>query len=178
VKEEVEKVVSQLRHREKRVLVGKDATPTAVKSLLKKCSWVHLACHAEQNKSDPGNSCLNLYHGSLHLNTILHLQFRNPEFIFLAACETVKDDDTVINESLHLGGGFMATGFQGAIGTLWKMSDEDGPGLADAVYSRLFKNTQQPKVTEVAEALQSAVAELRSTQAPSQHWAPFIHIGV
>jgi CHAT domain-containing protein len=176
VETEVRNIERIVKH--KQVLLHKEATAEAVKRLLETYSWIHLACHGEQNKEDPRSSCLKLYQDTLNLDTILHLRLSHAEFVFLAACETVKGDDTVINESLHLGGGFIAAGFRGAIGTLWTMSDADGPALANAVYSHLFRNTEQPKVTEVAEALQVAVVGLRKQGISHRRWVPFIHIGV
>ncbi|KAJ7814180.1 CHAT domain-containing protein, partial [Mycena leptocephala] len=115
----------------------RNATAEAVKTLLEECSWIHFACHGEQNKPDPQNSCLLLYESTLTLDAILRLQLPHAEFAFLSACETIRGDDKVINEALHLGGGFIAAGFQGAIGTLWNMADEDGPKLAEEVYGHL-----------------------------------------
>jgi CHAT domain-containing protein len=157
----------------------RNATAEAVKTLLQECSWIHFACHGEQNKPDPQNSCLLLYESTLTLDAILRLQLPHAEFAFLSACETIRGDDKVINEALHLGGGFIAAGFQGAIGTLWNMVDEDGPKLAEEVYGHLFRNPGLPKVTDVAEALHIAVGKLRQSKPSSpERWAPFIHIGV
>ncbi|KAJ7191939.1 hypothetical protein GGX14DRAFT_480722 [Mycena pura] len=52
----------------------------------------------------------------------------------------------LVNESFHLGGGFIAAGFRGAIGTLWSMQDQDGPLVAKA-----------PQATDTAEASHLAV---------------------
>jgi CHAT domain-containing protein len=157
----------------------RNATAEAVKTLLEECSWIHFACHGEQNKPDPQNSCLLLYESTLTLDAILRLQLPHAEFAFLSACETIRGDDKVINEALHLGGGFIAAGFQGAIGTLWNMADEDGPKLAEEVYGHLFRNPGLPKVTDVAQALHIAVGMLRQSKPSSpERWAPFIHIGV
>jgi CHAT domain-containing protein len=158
-------------------LTGLNANAQAVESLLRDCSWVHLACHGKQNQGDPRKSCLELYQSDLDLETILRLQLPAAEFVFLAACQTAKGDDKLLNESLHISGGFIGAGFQAAVGTLWTMNDSDGPTLAEMVYKHLFRNMGRPKVTETAKALQLAVKELRS-KVTHRRWLPFIHIGV
>jgi CHAT domain-containing protein len=87
-------------------------------------------------------------------------------------------DGELVNESFHLGGGFIAAGFRGAIGTLWSMKDQDGPLVAKNVYSHLFRDGRQPQATDAAEALQLAVQELKRRKVPYERWIPFIHMGV
>ncbi|KAJ7263794.1 CHAT domain-containing protein, partial [Mycena rebaudengoi] len=111
-------------------LIGESATVDSVKQTLDDCPWIHLACHGEQNTIEPPKSCLQLYGGTLELETILQMSLPNAEFVFLAACQTAKGDAALVNESFHLGGGFIAAGFQGAIATMWSMMDEDGPVVA------------------------------------------------
>ncbi|KAJ7915347.1 CHAT domain-containing protein [Mycena leptocephala] len=96
VETEVRNIERIVKHNQ--VLLHKEATAEAVKRLLETYSWIHLACHGEQNKEDPRSSCLKLYQDTLNLDTILHLRLSHAEFMFLAACETVKGDDTVTNE--------------------------------------------------------------------------------
>ncbi|KAJ7692918.1 CHAT domain-containing protein, partial [Mycena rosella] len=144
---------------------------------LQNCSWVHLACHGTQNPHKPTESHLMLYGGTLNLETILHLPLSNAQVVFLASCQTAMGDAQLVNESFHLGGGFIAAGFRGAIGTLWSMNDQDGPLVAEILYSHLFRNDRQPHASDAAEALQVAVNELKK-KAPYERWIPFIHMGV
>jgi CHAT domain-containing protein len=81
----------------------------------------------------------------------------NAQFVFLAACQTAIGDTQLVNESFHLGGGFITAGFQSAIGTMWSMNDNDGPVVAEIVYSHLFRDGQHPKHTDAVEALQFSV---------------------
>ncbi|KAJ7672091.1 CHAT domain-containing protein, partial [Mycena rosella] len=159
-------------------LVGEQETVDAVQNQLKNCSWIHLAYHGEQNMHDPPRSCLRLYKGTLELGAILQMPLQNAELVFLVACQTAKGDAQLVNESFHLGGGFIAAGFRGAIATMWSMLDKDGPVIAETVYSRLFKNDGSPQVTDAAEALQVAVRKLRDQGVPYERWVPFIHIGI
>ncbi|KAJ6581986.1 CHAT domain-containing protein, partial [Mycena capillaripes] len=155
-------------------------TVDAVKHQLEHSSWVHLACHGKQDLMDPTKSHLMLYGGNLELETILRMPLPNAQFVFLAACQTAMGDQALVNESFHLGGGFIAAGFRGAIGTMWSMQDEDGPLVAETVYSHLFQNGQQPHVHvgNAAKALQLAVKELKNRNVSYERWIPFIHMGI
>ncbi|KAJ7262475.1 CHAT domain-containing protein [Mycena rebaudengoi] len=159
-------------------LIGENTTVDSVKQALNDCAWMHLACHGEQNIIEPPKSCLQLYGGTLELETILQMSLPNAEFVFLAACQTAKGDASLVNESFHLGGGFIAAGFQGAIATMWSMMDEDGPVVAETVYSHLLGSGQRPRASEAAKALQLAVRKMRDAGVPHERWVPFIHLGI
>ncbi|KAJ7926275.1 CHAT domain-containing protein [Mycena leptocephala] len=178
VEPEVKKILSIAKDSHVQCLLGEQATVDAVKLQLQDCSWVHLACHGYQNPLYPTQSHLRLYGGDLELETILRMPLPNAQFVFLAACQTAMGDAHLVNESFHLGGGFITAGFQSAIGTMWSMNDSDGPVVAEIVYSHLFRNGQHPKHTDAAEALQLAVKHLKDTKVPYERWIPFIHMGV
>ncbi|KAJ6533448.1 CHAT domain-containing protein [Mycena vulgaris] len=178
VKQEVKKIKSIIKTSPVECLEGHQATPDTVKLQLQECSWVHLACHGKQDLLEPTKSHLLLYNGVLELDTILHMPLPNAEFVFLAACQTAMGDSRLINESFHLGGGFIAAGFRSAIGTLWSMNDQDGPLVAEKVYSHLFQEGRQPQARDTAEALQLAVEELKAQKVPYERWIPFIHMGI
>ncbi|KAJ7288643.1 CHAT domain-containing protein, partial [Mycena rebaudengoi] len=179
VEEEITKISSIAGERyQVQSLIGENATVASVKQTLQECAWMHLACHGEQNIMEPPKSCLQLYGGTLELETILQMSLPNAEFVFLAACQTAKGDASLVNESFHLGGGFLAVGFQGAIATLWSMMDEDGPVVAETVYSHLLGSGHRPRASDAAKALQLAVRRLRDAGVPYEHWVPFIHLGI
>jgi CHAT domain-containing protein len=168
VEKEVKKIVSVVKEAEISSLVGEQATMDAVKLQLQNCSWVHLACHGCQNMAEPTKSLLQLYEGTLDPETILRMPLLNVDFVFLAACQTAMGDAELINESFHLGGGFIAAGFRGAIGTMWSMNNSDGPTVAEVVYSHLFREGQLPQASDAAEGLQLAVTELRNKKVPCE----------
>jgi CHAT domain-containing protein len=160
------------------ILLDKDATLDKVSSHLVTSTWLHLACHGQQDPDKPLKSHILLYDGTLELAQILNASLPNAEFVFLSACQTATGDARLVNESMHLAGGLIFAGFLAAIGTLWNMSDSDGPKIAQDVYGKLFADGRNPNVTETAEALKMAVQKLRDQGAPFQQWMPFIHIGV
>ncbi|KAJ7687853.1 CHAT domain-containing protein [Mycena rosella] len=170
--------MSIIPHSQVQSLEGHQATVDAVKLQLEDFSWVHLACHGKQDLIKPTKSHLLLYGGVLELETILCMPLSNAEFVFLAACQTAMGDAQLINESFHLGGGFIAAGFRSAIGTLWSMNDRDGPLVAEIVYSHLFREGQQAQASNTAEALLLAVDELKARKVPYERWIPFIHMGI
>ncbi|KAJ7264609.1 CHAT domain-containing protein, partial [Mycena rebaudengoi] len=179
VEEEITTINSIARKRyQVQSLIGENTTVDSVKQALNDCAWMHLACHGEQNIMEPPKSCLQLYGGTLELETILQMSLPNAEFVFLAACQTAKGDAALVNESFHLGGGFIAAGFQGAIATMWSMMDEDGPVVAEIVYSHLLGSGHRPQASDAAKALQLAVRRLRDAGVPYERWVPFIHLGI
>ncbi|KAJ6574418.1 CHAT domain-containing protein [Mycena capillaripes] len=178
VKLEVEKILSIIKKPHVQCLEGTQATVDAVKHQLQDCSWAHLACHGSQNLEDPTKSHLLLYGGILELETILRMPLSNAQVVFLAACQTAMGDTQLVNESFHLGGGFIAAGFRGAIGTLWSMNDADGPLVAEILYTHLYRGHRQPQASDAAEALSLAIQELKTRKVPYERWIPFIHMGV
>ncbi|KAJ6556062.1 CHAT domain-containing protein [Mycena capillaripes] len=182
VQEEIREVTAILglaqEHVQFKSLVDNQATAASVHSILQNCAWVHLACHAKQDQTDPLCSRLELYAGPLELGTILRSPLSGAQFVFLAGCETAMGDAVLVNEAFHLAGGFLAAGFRGAIATMWAMRDSDGPVVAKTVYKHLFADVRQPEPKEAARALQIAVKRLRDAGVSFERWVPFIHIGV
>ncbi|KAJ7659016.1 CHAT domain-containing protein [Mycena polygramma] len=178
VEAEVKKIISVVNKLEVRSLKGEQATVAAVKHELHNCSWLHLACHGYQDPVEPTKSHLQLYGGNLELGTILRMPLPDAQFVFLAACQTAMGDAQLVNESFHLGGGFITAGFRSAVGTMWSMNDQDGPTVAELLYSHIFREGNEPHANDAAEALQLAIKELRTRETPYERWVPFIHIGV
>ncbi|KAF8139121.1 CHAT domain-containing protein [Mycena galopus ATCC 62051] len=178
VKPEVEKITAIVKGVDVQCLVGDQATVQAVSTQLQDCSWVHLACHGSQDLQDPVKSHLMLYEGQLELEKILRMPLPNAEFVCLSACQTAMGDAKLVNESFHLGGGFITAGFRSAIGTMWSMNDEDGPPVAEIIYSHLFSEGRQPQASDAAEALSIAVKELRKRKVRCERWVPFIHMEI
>jgi len=161
-------------------IMNADATFQNIIKVLPNASWLHLACHGKQgNAREPLTSGLMLYDDTkLELATIINMSIPNASFVFLSACETAMGDVDMASESLHLAGGMIFAGFKAVIGTLWTIKDADGPEVAQAVYSHIFRDGGEPNITDTAEALHIAVQHLRKRGISPHRWAPFIHIGV
>ncbi|KAF8193624.1 CHAT domain-containing protein [Mycena galopus ATCC 62051] len=177
VEQELENIRSVIPASQLDSLKDKQATVNAVEHRLQSSGWLHLACHATQDLTEPTKSRLLLYGGNLELGRILKIPLSNAEVVFLAACQTAMGDSELVNESIHIGGGLIAAGFRGAIGTLWSMDDQDGPVISKLFYSYLFRNGRQPRAADAAEALHHAIRDLRG-MVPHERWVQFIHMGV
>jgi hypothetical protein len=60
----------------------------------------------------------------------------------------------------------MAAKFQTAIGTLWSMSDADGPVVAEIIYQTILGADKIPDVKLAAKGLHLAIQSLRKHGAP------------
>ena len=159
-------------------LLDSHATVDKVSQEMQNASWLHLACHGQQNYDDPLKSSLVLYDGQLELEKIISSNLPNAKFVFLSACETAMGDANLINEAMHLTGGFITAGFLGAIGTLWSMSDFVGPIVAEKVYAKVCEKQNEPEVTLAAEGLHLAICELRKQGVSYEKWMSFVHFGI
>ncbi|KAF9459229.1 CHAT domain-containing protein [Collybia nuda] len=159
-------------------LKDSQATTEDVLKEIQSSSWLHIACHGHQNLENPLKSSLIVYDGKLELESILDSDLPNAKFVYLSACETAMGDSKLVNEAMHLAGGFLAAGFQGAIGTLWSMPDAYGPKVAEVVYKNILGEGDVPDVRKAAEGLHLAVQKLRRSGAPLHQWMPFIHLGI
>ncbi|KAF9465881.1 CHAT domain-containing protein [Collybia nuda] len=159
-------------------VVDSRATIKNVLEQIEKSSWLHIACHGHQNISNPLQSGILLADGTLELQQILNANLPNAQFVFLSACETAMGDPKLANEAMHLTGGFIAAGFQGAIGTLWRIADSDGPKVATTVYKKALEREGVPNMRLVAKGLHLAIRKLRKEGAPCEQWMPFIHVGI
>ncbi|KAJ7208554.1 CHAT domain-containing protein [Mycena pura] len=170
------------------------ATVQTVLRHLRGSSIVHFACHGVQDLTHPLDSSLILSDGRLKVSEIMHgPETKTAEEIkramslaFLSACETAKGDNITPDESIHLAATLLFVGFRSVVATMWTIQDEDGPKVADKFYEQLFKKCDPnanppvlPDLTESAEALHYAVAELRKTPGISfRRWVPFVHYGL
>ena len=159
-------------------LANQEASVKAVLENIKTATWLHIACHGQQNATHPLHSGLLLQDGILELGKILDMNLPTAEFTFLSACQTAMGDSKLMNESMHLVGGLVAAGFRGAVGTLWSMKDSDGPFITEIFYRALLKKGKDLDVYEAAEALSIAVKELQNSGASFERWVPFVHFGV
>ncbi|QRV75571.1 CHAT domain protein [Ceratobasidium sp. AG-Ba] len=160
-------------------LEGASATVDATLAAMQTHSWVHLACHAVQDRSNPSKSAFYLHDGLLTLEEITRRQFKHKGLAFLSACQTATGDDSLPDEAAHLAAGMLIAGYPSIIATMWWIMDEDAPFIADIVYSELLKDGKMDH-TQSARALHKAVKVLRERVGEKnfQRWAPFIHMGV
>jgi CHAT domain-containing protein len=157
-------------------LTRENATVERVREGMIESNWIHLACHGQQNPEDPMESGFLLHDKILKLSEIVKMSLPKADFAFLSACQTAMGDEKVAEESVHLAAGMFLSGCRGVIATMWSIRDDDGPKIAEDVYSRIFKDGK-PNRKEAAYALHEAVRRLRESGAQCTSWVPFIHIG-
>ncbi|CAE6411319.1 unnamed protein product [Rhizoctonia solani] len=159
-------------------LIDDQATTKAVLEAMEQHDWVHLACHAHQNATDPTRSGFFLSDGILDLASINQRSFRNKGLAFLSACQTATGDGKLPDEAIHLASAMLMAGYSSVIATMWSVVDEDAPFVADRVYAQLMEHGKMGN-GEAGKALHNAVAELRDKVGEKEfgRWAPYIHIG-
>ncbi|KAJ1307061.1 hypothetical protein OPQ81_008040 [Rhizoctonia solani] len=159
-------------------LVDDQATIKKVLDAMEQHDWVHLACHAHQNISDPTKSGFYLHDGTLDLTSINRRSFRNKGLAFLSACQTATGDEKLPDEAIHLASGMLMAGYPSVIATMWSVVDDDAPFVADKVYAELMKIGKVGN-GEAGKALHRAIAELRHNVGEKEfgRWVPYIHIG-
>jgi CHAT domain-containing protein len=159
-------------------LDGDQATPTAVFAGMEQHSWVHFACHASQNITEPTKSAFHLHGGSLDLATITQKPLEHATLAFLSACQTATGDETLSEEAVHLAAGMIMAGYPSVIATTWSISDEDAPLIAEKVYTCMLEEGV-PDSRKAAKALHHAVECLRAKVGVKEfvRWVPYIHIG-
>ncbi|KAG9086911.1 hypothetical protein FS749_003296 [Ceratobasidium sp. UAMH 11750] len=159
-------------------LDGEKACADTVLKEMENHSWVHFACHASQNTTDPMKSALHLHDKDLDLATIARTSLKNAQLAFLSACQTATGDVALPDEAVHLAAGLLVAGFDTIIATMWSIDDKDAPIVARKVYECLLESGV-PDSRKAAKALHKAVEHLREQIGVDEfaRWVPYIHIG-
>lgn len=161
------------------LLWNDEATSNEVLLNMARSSWVHLACHATQDLTEPTRSGLLLHGNRLTISDIIKEPFPNADLAFLSACQTATGDEKISDEAVHIAGGMLASGYRAIIATMWSIRDQDAPLVAEAVYTHLRCHLDS---TESALALHKAVKllrqQLREDTKYLHAWVPFVHYGI
>ncbi|KEP44956.1 CHAT domain protein [Rhizoctonia solani 123E] len=155
------------------------ATPEGIKKEMQNAHIVHFACHGTQDLANPLRSRLEFSKSSkIEVEEIMNEPMPNARLAVLLACETAQGDQQLTEESLHLAGTMLFAGFYGAVGTLWKMEDKDGPIICEEFYKGLLEGDEKVfQYSKTGEALHRAVRKLKESGAHVLRWASFVHIG-
>ena len=138
--------------------------------------WVHLACHGAQDAERPFGSWFAMGDGKLTLMRIIQERYTISEFAFLSACHAAAGDRSTPDEVLHLAAGMQFAGFNGVIGTLWRVDDAVAHQVVTRFYREMFK---RPVIDfeHAAGALNVAVVELAKDVSLEKRIV-FVHIGI
>lgn len=137
-------------------------------------TFVHFACHAKSDESDPSSSALFFNDGPITVGEISQLSIRGGSLAYLSACHTAlslapKLDD----ESITLTSAFQVAGFSRVVGTLWKVVDS-----ASSTVAKDFYGNMEGDVGKAADALHAAVKSLRDEHRTEPSlWAAYTYTG-
>ncbi|KAG2114887.1 CHAT domain-containing protein [Suillus cothurnatus] len=159
---------------------GDAATRAGALEALQQNTWVHLACHGKQDRTQPYHSHFVMRDEHLTLLDIMEKDIPHAEFAFLSACHTAVGDEKTPDEVIHLAAGLQFSGFKSVIGTLWEVDDSVAQHVVEAFYKNMFKDLEDGGVmdcTKAAWALNRATHSVK-TKVPLEQRMVFVHIGV
>jgi CHAT domain-containing protein/tetratricopeptide (TPR) repeat protein len=156
-------------------LTGAQATRGAILQALPAARYVHFACHATANATDPSASCLLLAdQQQLTVTDVAQLRLSDSLLAYLSACSTAQPGANLPDEVIHLASAFQLAGYQQVIGTLWPIADHIAFSIADEMYA----NIAEADANGIAHALHAVTRRLRDQHARSvAMWASHIHSG-
>ena len=157
-------------------ITGEAATIEGAVQAFRDHRWVHVACHGAQHATKPFDSWFAMGDGKLTLMRIIQERYTNSEFAFLSACHTAVGDASTPDEVLHLAAGMQFAGFNGVIGTLWRVDDAVAHRFVTRFYQEMFK---RPTVgfEHAAMALNTAAVET-ADEVSLEKRIVFVHIGI
>jgi hypothetical protein len=142
-----------------RILVGGDATLSAIATAMRESAVTHVACHGATVFEDTLSSYLLLGHDErLTVRRMLTLELPRPRLIVLSACETGLIDVKFPDEVIALPSACMQAGFCGAIGAMWSVSDGSTAVLMARFYDLWLRDGLSP-----SQALRHAQKWLKDT---------------
>ena len=165
------------------------ATMARVTEEMKTHDWVHFACHAIQDRSDPLKSGIHLHDGRLELVEMMKQQISNADHVFLSACQTGTGDEKLSDEVAHIAAGMLAVGYRGVVGTMWSISDTHAPEIAKGFYEHLLDGVPRGEggrkrldSSYAARALDESIRKTREQLGDSEDalltWVPYVHFGI
>ncbi|KAH8105758.1 TPR-like protein [Phellopilus nigrolimitatus] len=163
-------------------LVREQVTREAVIDKFRDHDWVHLACQGYLNPRKPFLHAFQLFgEDRLTLLDIIQFKLPNAEFAFLSADHSAGQTVGGAREEVfHLAAAMQFSGFRSVIGTMWAVTDIDGPFVAEEFYERMFAEEDSPELgfKRSARALREAIKRLQMRRGMTvARWINFIHIG-
>jgi CHAT domain-containing protein/predicted negative regulator of RcsB-dependent stress response len=152
------------------LFVGQNATVNALREKGPTSRLIHIATHGRFRQDNPMFSAIRM--GDSFLSLFDLYQLRLPvELITLSGCSTGLNVVAAGDELIGLARGLLHAGAQSLILSLWDVHDTSTAEFMTAFYRRV--GTGESK----AEALRSAMLQLRTSYPHCYQWAPFILVG-
>ncbi|KAF9036312.1 CHAT domain-containing protein [Panaeolus papilionaceus] len=161
------------------VLMGEEVTSHKFTKAIPDKTWLHFACHADQDEEYPFHSAFFIHDGPLKLSKLMRLDLTRVQFAMLSACLTSAGDATLPDECIHLAAGMQFTGVRSVIATMWSVADKAGLMATKGVYRHLLPDGGgDPDPANAAKALQLALLDMQKAKVPLAFRVPFIHTGL
>ena len=153
-----------------RLLLGSDATEAALRAYGPSSRFIHIATHGLFRKNNPMFSAIRLGDTDLSLFDLYQMPLSS-ELVTLSGCSTGRNVVLGGDELVGLMRGLFYAGAQGILVSLWDVHDRSTAEFMASFYSGLQNHRNK------AEALRSAMCELRREYPHPYYWAPFILVG-
>jgi len=165
---EVQSVATILPHPE--LFLGAHATSQILRERGSASSLLHIATHGTYRQDNPMFSGIRLGDGYLNLYDLY--QIRLPaKLVTLSGCATGMNFVSAGDELLGLQRGLFCAGASSLLLSLWDVHDESTSALMQAFYKNYIETG------DMADALQSAMKQLRQQNPHPYFWAPFVLVG-
>jgi CHAT domain-containing protein/predicted negative regulator of RcsB-dependent stress response len=152
------------------LFVGQNATVNVLREKGPASRLIHIATHGRFRQDNPMFSAIRM--GDSFLSLFDLYQLRLPvELITLSGCSTGLNVVAAGDELIGLARGLLHSGAQSLVLSLWDVHDKSTAEFMTAFYRRLGAGESK------AEALRSAMLQLRATYPHCYQWAPFILVG-
>jgi hypothetical protein len=115
----VESIATTKRFGHRVETIAREATVERVTKRIKSASFVHLACHGLQHRTNALESGFYLNDDKLTISRLMELQLDHPWFAYLSACETAKGDAEQPDQVMHLAAAMLFAGFKHVVATMW-----------------------------------------------------------
>lgn len=179
---EIDTVKSAISHHFNTTVLHEPSTAGVI-THLETSKIAHIACHGETDRLDPMKSHLLFKdHGRkpLDVETLINTTFQRCQLVYLSACETtVNEDAGLLDEGIHISGGFQMGGVPNAISTSWTVFDDDCVDVAKGFYEGLIgEEGSTIDVRRCAGSLSRVTRRLRDIGRSPLVWAAYTHFGV
>jgi CHAT domain-containing protein len=168
IRQEVEAVAAVVPNA--KVLLGSDANESALREYGARCRLIHVATHGYFREDSPMFSSIRLADSYLSLYDLYHMDL-TADLLTLSGCVTGLSVIAEGDELIGLARGLLYAGARSLLLSLWDVDDSSTAELMKTFYSCLFQGQNK------AEALRSAMLNLRERRPHPYYWAPFRLVG-
>jgi CHAT domain-containing protein len=168
VRQEVEAIAAIVP--EAKILLGSDASERALRQDGSRSQLIHIASHGYFRRDNPMFSAIRLADSYLSLYDLYHMDLP-VDLLTLSGCVTGLSFVAEGDELIGLPRGLLYAGARSLLLSLWDVDDRSTAEFMQSFYSHLLNGRDK------AEALRSAMLDLRTRYPHPYHWAPFRLIG-